>query len=484
MSEQQFRERAAAVHGTDYEYLEPYTGMKAKILMRHQACGREFRQIPYNHLRGRGCLKCGEALARAYDKIQSKNHLTFIAQATQIHDGRYSYPEEYINDWTLLSIECPSHGVFLQTPSNHLRGHGCPGCAGNRQLTHQDFLDRAYQVHGGAYQYLSEYSGVDHQTTIRHTECGLEFYQTPYKHLLGQGCPDCANNQLLTHKQFLSKANKQHEYEYLSRYTGAKSKLTIRHKTCGYVFQQTPEVHLRSKSCPKCAGNQRLTHKEFLDRACNKHGAEYQYLDEYAGMPIALLMRHTICGREFQQTPARHLDGGRCPYCYSTRYDQQFLQRAHQIHHDEYEYLEPYINANTKMLMRHTICGREFRQSPYNHVNKHQGCPSCKCLGYYNEHFFRQHPDQRDRPAAFYCILFDGPEKFYKIGIATNYKQRLRDHQRYNLQYQVKVLSVQTMPLYQAWQKEQSLKQFFHQTGRQYRPIIKLGSGGDSECFT
>lgn len=46
------------------------------------------------------------------------------------HDGRYDYSKtEYVNAVTKLHIICRKHGDFWQTPSNHLRGSGCPKCA-------------------------------------------------------------------------------------------------------------------------------------------------------------------------------------------------------------------------------------------------------------------------------------------------------------------------------------------------------------------
>ena len=35
---------------------------------------------------------------------------------------------EYKNAHTKIKILCPTHGVFEQTPTNHLKGKGCPIC--------------------------------------------------------------------------------------------------------------------------------------------------------------------------------------------------------------------------------------------------------------------------------------------------------------------------------------------------------------------
>lgn len=51
----------------------------------------------------------------------------FIDRSNKIHNFKYDYEEsEYINSKEKTKIKCPKHGLFLMSPNNHLRGHGCP----------------------------------------------------------------------------------------------------------------------------------------------------------------------------------------------------------------------------------------------------------------------------------------------------------------------------------------------------------------------
>lgn len=53
----------------------------------------------------------------------------FIVKAKAEHGNKYDYSKvEYINNQTPVEIVCPIHGAFIQRPSNHLRGNGCPQC--------------------------------------------------------------------------------------------------------------------------------------------------------------------------------------------------------------------------------------------------------------------------------------------------------------------------------------------------------------------
>lgn len=78
-----------------------------------------------HHFRGmNGCPYCG-------GKLKSNND-EFIKKAIKIHGEKYNYSKvNYVNAHTKVSIICPIHGDFLQTPNAHLNGEGCPICSNN-----------------------------------------------------------------------------------------------------------------------------------------------------------------------------------------------------------------------------------------------------------------------------------------------------------------------------------------------------------------
>jgi hypothetical protein len=56
----------------------------------------------------------------------------FIEKACKKHGDQYDYSlVEYVKAQTVVQIIChePDHGIFPQTPDNHLIGNGCPDCA-------------------------------------------------------------------------------------------------------------------------------------------------------------------------------------------------------------------------------------------------------------------------------------------------------------------------------------------------------------------
>ena len=59
----------------------------------------------------------------------------FIEKAKKIHGDKYDYNKvDYINNRTKICIICKEHGEFQQTPNKHLLGQGCPEC-GNTMIS-------------------------------------------------------------------------------------------------------------------------------------------------------------------------------------------------------------------------------------------------------------------------------------------------------------------------------------------------------------
>jgi hypothetical protein len=123
---EEFIQKAKVVHGDKYDYSKvDYINNRIKIKIICLEHG-EFKQIPINHLKGKGCLKCGYKNQWKIRKITTYN---FIDKAKLIHENKYDYSDvNYIKSNIKVKIKCKEHGIFEQTPNNHLRGKGCPKC--------------------------------------------------------------------------------------------------------------------------------------------------------------------------------------------------------------------------------------------------------------------------------------------------------------------------------------------------------------------
>lgn len=116
----------------------------------------------------------------------------FVKKAIEVHGDKYDYSKvEYMGTHKNVCIICPMHGNFLQTPANHLNGRGCPKCGGNGKLTASEFIKRAREVHSDKYNYSKvEYVNSKKEVCIICPKHG-KFLQRPSDHLNGRGCPKC-----------------------------------------------------------------------------------------------------------------------------------------------------------------------------------------------------------------------------------------------------------------------------------------------------
>ena len=192
----EFIEQSKEIHGDKYDYSRvDYKGSFIKVCIICPEHG-EFWQTPANHLSGKGCKKCAQS--SLWDKRGRKTTEDFIKEAKKIHGDKYDYSKvEYINNRTKVTIICPEHGEFVQTPIKHIMGEGCPKCAVKKiwdtrgRITTKEWIEKAKKVHGDKYDYSKvEYKRNDIKVSIICPEHG-EFMQTPAKHLHGQECPQC-----------------------------------------------------------------------------------------------------------------------------------------------------------------------------------------------------------------------------------------------------------------------------------------------------
>ena len=122
-----FINEANIIHNNKYDYsLVNYINCKTKVKIIcpiHEV----FEITPDNHLSGHGCKKC------SIDKISKTkieiSDLNFIDKANIVHNNKYDYSLiNYVGSKTKIKIICPIHGIFEETPNDHLCGKGCCKC--------------------------------------------------------------------------------------------------------------------------------------------------------------------------------------------------------------------------------------------------------------------------------------------------------------------------------------------------------------------
>ena len=127
--------------------------------------------------------------------------LGFKQKALEVHGDKFNYSKsKYINSKTPLTIICPIHGEFFQTPYVHLITHGCPKCGryhtekSNTQ-NYMDFINKCNKKFNNKYTYSFSDKIFVAQTSILEIKCSCEnlFCLKARDHLFSKagGCKKC-----------------------------------------------------------------------------------------------------------------------------------------------------------------------------------------------------------------------------------------------------------------------------------------------------
>ena len=407
---EEFILKAQRRHDNKYNYSNVvYVNSSTKVEIICPIHG-SFFQSPSGHLMGKGCPACGGK--------QKKTNDDFIDGARSKHGDKFDYSGvNYINARTKVLIGCRIHGPFWQSPRRHIRGDGCPICAGRYQDT-ESFIRKARSLHGNIYDY-SKVDYINCSTKVL-IVCSLhgDFFQTPNSHLCGAGCPVCGGTKKKTKEEFVNASRAVHgnKYDYSKViYENNRKKVCIICPEHG-EFWQTPDSHMQGRGCQMCGRIGISVHKKkqkdlFLEEAFRVHGTRYDYsLVDYIGNDKTVMIK---CDKHgvFKQTPKSHLRGQGCPKCVGlNRSTEEYIEMARQIHGDRFDYSKvEYNGSNRKVII---ICPKhgEFLQTPHSHL-RGAGCPMCAGLNKTTQDFIREaiaiHGDKYDYSKAEYKGAFE-----------------------------------------------------------------------------
>lgn len=185
----------------------------------------------------------------------------YIQKFQEVHGNTYDYSKVlYVNSSIKVEIICKEHGSFWHTPGNHLNGKGCPQCQGNKQKDTKQCIEDFIKVHGNTYDYSNVvYLCQLDKVEIVCKEHGV-FTQTPTNHLSGKGCPKCQDVTKTTQQcieDFKKVLGDTYDYSKV-QYINYRTKVEILCKEHG-AFYQRPGSHISGSGCPKCQNHNQDT---------------------------------------------------------------------------------------------------------------------------------------------------------------------------------------------------------------------------------
>ena len=222
----------------------------------------------------------------------------------------------------------------------------------------------------------------------------------------------------LTQEEFEKRIKEQGNGEYtpLEDYQGSKTTILMKHESCGYEWKISPNNFFKGKRCPSCAKNrQRITQKEFEKRVEKLGNGNFTVLGKYKNNRTPTLMRHEVCGHEWKVKPKRFFEGTRCPYCFRINQrltQKEFENRVNKKWVGEFTVLGKYLTNRTPVLVKHEKCGYEWKIAPSSLLKKSR-CPFCA--------------RNAKKDTAFYSKEVENLEKNYKvIGKYKNNKEKVK----------------------------------------------------------
>lgn len=194
MIKEVFLTRAEKIHKNKYLYTALLDCVKITgIVDIICPCHGIFAQSMHNHLNGSGCPRCS--------KYTSRGKESFLEKAKNKFGNTFDYSYvKYVGCRNIIDIICPVHGQFSMTPFQHLQStYGCTFCGREkgcekRAYDTEIFIRKAKEVHGDKYDY-SKVQYIESATKVE-IICNKHgsFFQSPVKHLVGQGCSSCLDS--------------------------------------------------------------------------------------------------------------------------------------------------------------------------------------------------------------------------------------------------------------------------------------------------
>lgn len=340
----------------------------------------------------------------------------FVQRANDIHNFQYIYDNsDFVNTRTKLTITCPIHGDFVQTPKNHLNGQGCPLCGKikahpTKEEKINNFIKQSQKRFGEIYDFINienEYEGSHSKITLRCKKCGKVFTKIANDHICSKngGC-DCERIKERIEKDSIT-------YDELKKYITSDEVELVPFDECksisnGYadmkckihgVYESKISSIVKGRfNCRKCVitklgKSKSLSYDEFIEKLDKEILKDIEPIKETFDISCRdMSFKCKKCGRIFQRRPNAFLYNDfyiSCPHCakeeiskLKTKTTEQYIKEVIERYgEDEYDLSKvEYVSYYTPITIICKKCGREFTIMPsaflrgygcsYHHCNK------------------------------------------------------------------------------------------------------------------
>lgn len=138
--------------------------------------------------------------------------------------------------------------------------------------TIDEVKSRLFEMYQTQYSIIGEYIDMSTPVIVKHNVCGYE-WSTTLSRLLNskKQCPKCQHR---SYKKTTEEYKKEvenftnREYEVVGEYVNHKTMIKMKHKKCGFIWEQMPSSILQGYGCPKCkeSHGEKAVHKYLKNR--------------------------------------------------------------------------------------------------------------------------------------------------------------------------------------------------------------------------
>lgn len=245
------------VKNPNIEVIGEYAGANTKITHHCLLHDVYWETTPSRVLHGSGCEMCRKEKFRI---SHSKTNEEYIKEINNVNSNIVAL-EKYIDAKTPILHLCTIHNVEWKAyPDNILHGHGCYKCGNDKTSdkngkTHKEYI-KELEIKNPNVIALGTY--INSLTPILH-KCLVdeyEWYVSPANLLFGRGCPKCCGNIKKEHDEYIFEVESiNKDIEVIEQYINARTPISHKCRLCGNIWKSAPYSILQGTGCPCCQGS-------------------------------------------------------------------------------------------------------------------------------------------------------------------------------------------------------------------------------------
>lgn len=191
-----------------------------------------------------------------------------------------------------------------------------------------EFKEKLYRVNQNIIV-EGEYVNNKSKIAVKCAICDNQWEATPSNLLRGKGCPKCGKmtsdfKRTKTHETFVEEMKALNPTIQIDgEYRGAFKDIVVTCTKCGHQWAAKPHDLLQRRGCCKCSGLYRKTAEEFKEdllKICPTIRAVGEYINSHTPLEFECLR----CGKHWYARPTNILNSHTgCPHCKSSKGEQK-----------------------------------------------------------------------------------------------------------------------------------------------------------------